>query len=135
MASAQPVIGLFGLAVMGQNLALNIAEHGFHIAVCNRSPSKVDDAVARAKAEGDLPLTGYKDVGEFVASLQRPRAVIILVQAGKPVDETIEILSAYMDAGDLIIDGGNEWFPNTLRRGEELRKKGLLFMGMGVSAG
>ena len=135
MASPQPVIGLFGLAVMGQNLALNIAEHGFHIAVCNRSPSKVDDAVARAKAEGALPLTGYKDVGEFVASLRRPRAVIILVQAGKPVDDTIEILSAYMDAGDLIIDGGNEWYPNTLRRGEELRKKGLLFMGMGVSGG
>jgi 6-phosphogluconate dehydrogenase len=135
MASSQPVIGLFGLAVMGQNLALNIAERGFHIAVCNRSPGKVDDAVARAKAEGSLPLTGYKDVGEFVESLRRPRAVIILVQAGKPVDETIEVLSAHMDAGDLIIDGGNEWFPNTLRRGEELRKKGLLFMGMGVSGG
>jgi 6-phosphogluconate dehydrogenase len=136
MASSQGhTIGLFGLAVMGQNLALNIAEHGIDIAVCNRSPSKVDDAVARAKAEGDLPLTGYKDVGEFVASLRRPRAVIILVQAGKPVDETIEVLSAHMDAGDLIIDGGNEWYPNTLRRGEELKRKGLLFMGMGVSGG
>ena len=134
-AGAQPVIGLFGLAVMGQNLALNIAQHGFHIAVCNRSPAKVDDCVARAKAEGGLPVTGIKDVGEFVAALRRPRAIIILVQAGKPVDETIEVLSAHLDPGDLIIDGGNEWFPNTLRRGEELRKKGLLFMGMGVSGG
>ena len=134
-ASRTPVIGLFGLAVMGQNLALNIAEHGFHIAVCNRSPSKVDDTVARAKAEGDLPLTGYKDVGEFIHALKAPRSVIILVQAGKPVDDTIDILSSYMEPGDLIIDGGNEWFPNTVRRGDELRKKGILFMGMGVSGG
>ena len=134
-SAAAPAIGLFGLAVMGQNLALNIAEHGFHIAVCNRSAGRVDDTVARAKAEGDLPLTGYKDVGEFVGALRRPRAVIILVQAGKPVDETIEVLSTFLEPGDLIIDGGNEWFPNTLRRGEELRKKGILFMGMGVSGG
>ena len=132
---SQPTIGLFGLAVMGQNLALNIAQHGFPIAVCNRSPSKVDDAVARAKAEGDLPLVGYKDVGEFVAAIKRPRAVIILVMAGKPVDDTIEILASFMEPGDLIIDGGNEWYPNTVRRGEELRKRGLLFMGMGVSGG
>lgn len=131
----QPVIGLFGLAVMGQNLALNIAEHGFPIAVCNRSPSKVDDTVKRAQEEGALPLVGYKDVGEFVAALRKPRAIIILVQAGKPVDDTIEVLSQHLEPGDLIIDGGNEWYPNTLRRGAALSAKGLLFMGMGVSGG
>ncbi len=77
---------------MGQNLALNIAENAkVRIAVCNRSPSKVDDAVARAKAEGDLPLVGYKDVKEFVDAIAKPRAIIILVMAGKPVDDTIEV--------------------------------------------
>ena len=85
-------IGLYGLAVMGQNLALNIAQNAkVRIAVCNRSPAKVDDAVARAKAEGDLPLVGYKDVAEFVAAIAKPRAIILLVMAGKPVDETIEV--------------------------------------------
>jgi 6-phosphogluconate dehydrogenase len=85
-------IGLYGLAVMGQNLALNIAENAkVKIAVCNRSPSKVDDAVARAKAEGDLPLVGFKDVKEFVDAIAKPRAIIILVMAGKPVDDTIEV--------------------------------------------
>jgi len=73
--------------------------------------------------------------GEFVASIQRPRAIIILVQAGKPVDDTIATLSAFMEPGDLLIDGGNEWFPNTLRRGGELAPRGLLYMGMGVSGG
>ncbi len=74
-------------------------------------------------------------VGEFVASLRKPRAIIILVQAGKPVDDTIEVLSQFLEPGDLIIDGGNEWYPNTTRRGEALRGKGILFMGMGVSGG
>jgi 6-phosphogluconate dehydrogenase len=72
---------------------------------------------------------------EFVASLNKPRAVIILVQAGKPVDDTIAALATYMEPGDILIDGGNEWYPNTLRRGAELGPKGLLFMGMGVSGG
>jgi 6-phosphogluconate dehydrogenase len=162
---------------MGQNLALNIAEKigpaGQSVAVCNRSPAKVDETVARAAAEGGLPLFGYKDVrgqareqpplrlvvarapphapppplfralplpsrsqpAEFIAALQRPRAVIILVQAGKPVDDTIALLSGFMEPGDLLIDGGNEWYPNSLRRGAELAAKQLLFMGMGVSGG
>lgn len=120
---------------MGQNLALNIAEKGFPIAVCNRSPEKVDTTVERAKAEGDLPLTGYKDVGEFVAALAKPRRVIILVKAGKPVDATIDLLKEHMSEGDIIIDGGNEWYPNSLRRGDELAKVGIHFVGMGVSGG
>lgn len=74
-------------------------------------------------------------VAEFVAAIRKPRAIIILVQAGKPVDDTIELLSAHLEPGDLIIDGGNEWYPNTLRRGEALKAKNILFMGMGVSGG
>jgi 6-phosphogluconate dehydrogenase len=128
-------IGLYGLAVMGQNFALNMADHGFKVAVSNRSPSKVDTTVERAKEEGNLPLEGYKDMKEFVEALSKPRKVVILVQAGKPVDETISKLSEYMEEGDVIIDGGNEWFPNSIRRGEELQEKGILFIGMGISGG
>ena len=128
-------IGLVGLAVMGQNLALNIAESGFSISVWNRSPGRVDTTVARAKEEGDLPVTGHKDLGEFVASLQTPRTVILLVKAGKPVDLTIEKLIEHLEPGDLIIDGGNEWFENTERRAAEVAEHGLLYMGMGVSGG
>jgi len=128
-------IGLYGLAVMGQNFALNMAAHGFKVAVCNRSPSKVDTTVERAKAEGDLPLVGAKDPKEFVALLAKPRKIVILVQAGSPVDEAIALLSEHMDEGDVIIDGGNEWFPNTIRRFDELAKKNIMFIGMGISGG
>jgi hypothetical protein len=128
-------IGLYGLAVMGQNFALNMAEHGFTVAVCNRSPDKVDTTVERAKEEGNLPLVGYKDLADFVGALKTPRKVVILVQAGKPVDETIDKLAQYMEPGDVIIDGGNEWFPNSVRRAEELQAKGILFVGMGISGG
>lgn len=120
---------------MGQNFALNMADHGFKVAVCNRSPGKVDTTVERAKNEGNLPLIGKKDVGEFVAELKKPRKVVILVQAGKPVDDTIEQLAKYMEEGDIIVDGGNEWFPNSVRRGEELEKKQIMFVGMGISGG
>jgi len=128
-------IGLYGLAVMGQNFALNMAEHGFKVSVCNRSPAKVDTTVARAKAEGNLPLEGHKDIKEFVASLSVPRKIVILVMAGKPVDDTIALLAAHMEEGDVIIDGGNEWFPNSIRRSEELKPKGIHFIGMGISGG
>jgi len=120
---------------MGQNFALNMAEHGFKVSVCNRSPSKVDTTVKRAKEEGNLPLEGHKDVKEFIASLSVPRKVVILVMAGKPVDATIKLLSEHMEAGDVIIDGGNEWFPNSVRRAEELKPKGIHFIGMGISGG
>lgn len=129
-------IGLVGLAVMGQNLALNVAEKGFSISVFNRTYEKTEAAVKRAQKEGlGTKLTGYQDVKDFVASLQRPRRVIILVKAGSAVDQTIEQLSKYMEAGDIIIDGGNEWYENTERRQAECAKKGLLYMGMGVSGG
>ena len=99
-------VGLYGLAVMGQNFALNMAEHGFKVCVGNRSPEKVQATVARAKAEGDLPLIGSDSPQDFCSKLSKPRKIVILVQAGKPVDLTIEALSASLEEGDLIIDGG-----------------------------
>ncbi|CAM6087502.1 unnamed protein product [Calypogeia fissa] len=128
-------IGLAGLAVMGQNLALNIAEKGFPISVYNRSSNKVDETVERAKVEGNLPVKGFHDPKAFVLSIQKPRAIIILVKAGAPVDQTIATLSEFLEPGDLIIDGGNEWYENTERRMEQAKQKGLLYMGMGVSGG
>jgi hypothetical protein len=96
-------IGLYGLAVMGQNFALNMASHGFSVAVCNRSPDKVDLTVKRAENEGKLPLYGFKNVSDFVNSLSKPRKVVILVQAGKPVDETIEKLAEFMEVSRFIL--------------------------------
>lgn len=130
-------IGLVGLGVMGQNLALNIAEKGFSISVYNRTTSKVDDTVEKAKQEGagKFQLHGYHTPQEFVASLARPRKVIMLVMAGSPVDQTIAALKQYMEKGDIIIDGGNEWYKNTERRSKELEPTGIHYMGMGVSGG
>ncbi|GAB4828985.1 hypothetical protein Ancab_018644 [Ancistrocladus abbreviatus] len=128
-------IGLAGLAVMGQNLALNIAEKGFPISVYNRSTSKVDETVERAKKEGNLPVYGFHDPESFIHSIQKPRVVIMLVKAGAPVDDTIKTLSVYMEPGDCIIDGGNEWYENTERRAKAMEEKGLLYLGMGVSGG
>ncbi|KAE8660753.1 6-phosphogluconate dehydrogenase, decarboxylating 1 [Hibiscus syriacus] len=104
-------IGLAGLAVMGQNLALNIAEKGFSISVYNRTTSKVDETVKRAKQEGDLPVYCFHDPESFIQSIQKPRV------------------------GDCIIDGGNEWYENTERREKEMSGLGLLYLGMGVSGG
>jgi len=134
-SSGNAEIGVYGLSVMGQNFALNIASHGFEVCVGNRSPSKVDATVKRAKVEGNLPLTGSSGPQEFVSKLKRPRKVILLVQAGKPVDETIKTLSKFMEQGDIIVDGGNEWYLNSIRRAEQLEKEGILFCGMGISGG
>lgn len=128
-------IGLAGLAVMGQNLALNVAEKGFPISVYNRTASKVDETVHRAEVEGNLPLTGHYSPRDFVLSLSRPRSIVILVKAGAPVDQTIAALTQFMEPGDAIIDGGNEWYENTERRIREAQGKGLLYLGMGVSGG
>ena len=119
-----------------QNLALNVAEKGFKISVYNRSPDKTDNAVARAEKEGlGANFSGYKDMKAFVHSIQKPRCVIILVKAGAPVDATIAGLAEHMEPGDVIIDGGNEWYENTERRQKEAAEKGLLYLGMGVSGG
>lgn len=128
-------VGLWGLAVMGQNFALNMASHGFQVVVGNRTHSKVDLTVSRAKAEGDLPLVGSVSHEDFISKLKKPRKIVVLVMAGKPVDETIASLAEYLEPGDLIVDGGNEWYPNSIRRAEELEKRGILFMGMGISGG
>lgn len=103
-------IGLAGLAVMGQNLALNIAEKGFPISVYNRTASKTEETVRLAQAEGGLPLTGHATPKDFVLSIKRPRSIIILVKAGPPVDSLISSLVPLLEPGDAIIDGGNEWY-------------------------
>merc|ERR1740139_1587006 len=128
-------VGLYGLAVMGQNFALNMASHGFVVCVGNRSPTKVAETVNRGKREGNLPIIGSSDPEDFIMNLQKPRKVVLLVQAGKPVDMTISALSKYMEPGDIIVDGGNEWYPNSVRRGNELQTKGIMFVGMGISGG
>lgn len=128
-------IGLAGLAVMGQNLALNIADKGFPISVYNRTTSKVDETVERAKVEGNLPVYGFHDPKSFVNSIQKPRVIIMLVKAGAPVDQTIATLTAYLEKGDCIIDGGNEWYENTERREKAMAELGFLYLGMGVSGG
>lgn len=126
--------GLYGLAIMGQNFALNMASHGFTVSICNRSENKIDTTIQIAK-ENHLPIVGIHDPKNFVLSIQKPRRIFILVQAGAAVDETIDKLSPYMDSGDVLIDCGNEWFLNTIRRGEKLDKIGIHFIGMGMSGG
>merc|ERR1719343_100412 len=128
-------IGLYGLAVMGQNFALNIASKGFTISVCNRSESKVDDCMEQAKKQNVEGVSPYKNMGDFVASIKKPRNIIILVKAGKPVEAVIGGLLEHLEPGDQIIDGGNEWYENTVRRIEMCKGKDILYMGMGISGG
>ncbi len=127
-------IGLIGLAVMGQNLALNIADHGFRISVYNRTAEKTERFV---KEHPETPggLAGCATLEEFVQSLRRPRKIIILVQAGGPTDAVIESLVPLLEAGDIIIDGGNSKWTDTIRREAELREQNLRFIGSGVSGG
>lgn len=127
-------IGLIGLAVMGQNLALNIAEEGFSVAVYNRTPDKTDDFLATEEAKR-FNLTGYREMKAFVASLERPRVVLLMVKAGAATDATLAGLAPLLSPGDLIIDGGNAYYKDTERRFRELSGYGLHFFGMGVSGG
>ncbi len=127
-------IGLFGLAVMGSNLALNIAQNGYKVAVSNRSPSKIDQMMETA---GELAgqLIPNADLGAFVRSIKRPRSIIIMVKAGRPVDLTIEALLEHLEKGDTIIEAGNANYRDSMRRFEELSAKGIGFLGIGVSGG
>lgn len=127
-------IGLIGLAVMGQNLALNIADHGFRISVYNRTTETMEEFVA---ANPDTPggLAGYKTLEEFVASLQRPRKIIMLVKAGAPTDAVIDGVVPLLENGDILIDGGNANWNDTIRREKTLAGKGIRFIGSGVSGG
>jgi len=129
----QADIGLIGLAVMGQNLALNMNDHGFTVAVFNRTTSKVDEFLA-GPAKGSK-IIGTQSIQEFIKALKRPRNIMLMVKAGAPVDEFIEHLLPYLEKGDMIIDGGNSLFTDTNRRVDELKKKGLIFIGTGISGG
>ncbi|KAM7274575.1 hypothetical protein ACFE04_016441 [Oxalis oulophora] len=108
-------ICLAGLALMGQNLALNITEKAFSISVYNRTTTKVYETLSRSHSKGPFPLIGTYPPRNFVLSLQRSRSVIKLVKVGSPIDQTIFAISEYMDEGNFIIDGGNEWYKNIER--------------------
>ncbi|OAY73074.1 6-phosphogluconate dehydrogenase, decarboxylating 2, chloroplastic, partial [Ananas comosus] len=118
----------------GPDLALNIAEKGFPISVYNRTATKVDETLSRAAAEGDLPVSGHRSPRDFVLSIRRPLRHHPR-QGRAPVDQTIAALSPFLDPGDSIIDGGNEWYEHTERRLREASARGLLYLGMGVSGG
>lgn len=126
-------IGLIGLAVMGENLVLNMENKGFHVSVYNRTTQKVDDFIAgRAKGKN---IKGVHSLEELVGSLKTPRKVMLMVKAGKAVDDMIEALVPLLEKGDIIIDGGNTHFPDTNRRTAFVESKGLLYIGTGVSGG
>ena len=126
-------IGLIGLAVMGENLVMNMESKGFTVAVFNRSTEKVS-AFIQGRAKGKN-IIGTFSVEELVNSLKKPRKIMLMVKAGKPVDDFIELLIPHLDKGDIIIDGGNSHFPDTIRRTKYLEEKGLLFIVTGVSGG
>lgn len=126
-------IGLIGLAVMGENLILNMERNGFGVAVYNRTISKVDDFInGRALSKN---IKGCHTVAELIANLKKPRRIMLMVKAGKPVDDFIELLIPHLERGDIIIDGGNSHFPDSIRRTQYLENRGLLFIGTGVSGG
>ncbi|MBZ4647282.1 MAG: gndA [Clostridia bacterium] len=127
-------IGLVGLAVMGQNLVLNMARNGYRVSVYNRTLSKIDEFMnetARGK-ENIVPAYSLED---FVESLERPRKVFLMVKSGAAVDAMIQVLIPHLEKGDIIIDGGNSFFKDTMRREEELSKLGIFYLGVGVSGG
>jgi 6-phosphogluconate dehydrogenase len=126
-------IGLVGLAVMGRNLVLNMADHGFSVAVFNRTTEKTRRFLEQEVK--DRNIRGGYTLQEFIGLLRKPRAILILVKAGPPVDEVIEELLPHLEAGDLIIDGGNSHFQDTNRRGKSLAEKNILYLGMGISGG
>src|SRR5258708_11890555 len=133
MEKASCDIGLIGLAVMGQNLVLNMNDHGYKVAVFNRTVSKVDDFIGN-EAKGTA-VAGAHTLAEFAAMLKRPRRVMFMVKAGDTVDGMIEQILPYLEAGDIIIDGGNSHYPDSNRRTKDLAAKGILFVGTGVSGG
>src|SRR6195952_4157074 len=133
MAEATCDIGLIGLAVMGQNLVLNMNDHGYKVAVFNRTVSKVDDFLSdEAKGTG---VVGTHSIEELCGLLKSPRRVMLMVKAGDVVDQTIEHVLPHLEKGDIIIDGGNSLFTDSNRRTKDLAEKGILFIGTGVSGG
>jgi 6-phosphogluconate dehydrogenase len=126
-------IGLIGLAVMGQNLVLNMNDHGYKVAVYNRTVSKVDEFINN-EAKG-TPIVGAHSIPELVAVLKKPRRIMLMVKAGETVDQMIDALVPHLEAGDIIIDGGNSLYTDSTRRTKALKEKGLRFIGTGVSGG
>jgi 6-phosphogluconate dehydrogenase len=133
MAEANCDIGLIGLAVMGQNLVLNMNDHGYKVAVFNRTVSKVDEFLAE-EAKG-TQVAGGHSIAEMCAMLKRPRRVMMMVKAGQVVDQTIAQVLPHLESGDILIDGGNSLYTDSTRRTKELAEKGILFIGTGVSGG
>jgi 6-phosphogluconate dehydrogenase len=132
MSIEKSPFGLIGLAVMGQNLALNVESRGFQVSVCNRSPEATRAFVG---AQAGRRLQGHETLDAYVASLSKPRTIMLMVKAGAPVDAVIGQLLPLLDAGDIVIDGGNSLYTDTERRSEALAAKGLRFVGAGVSGG
>lgn len=130
---AKADIGLIGLAVMGQNLVMNMNDHGFTVAVFNRTTSKVDEFM-EGPAKGSKVIPTHS-IEEFIQKLKRPRRVMLMVKAGGPVDEFIETLLPHLEKGDIIIDGGNSLYTDTNRRVRDLKVKGIIFIGTGISGG
>ncbi|MEO1336658.1 MAG: NAD(P)-binding domain-containing protein, partial [Myxococcota bacterium] len=124
--------GIIGLGVMGANLALNVEDHGFSVAVYDRSRAQTDKFVAKAAGQR---VTATHSSAELVQDLAKPRRILVMVPAGAPVDATIDGLLPHLESGDVIIDGGNEFYTHTERRVEALQAKGIEFIGMGVSGG
>src|SRR5690242_736491 len=133
METASNDIALIGLAVMGQNLVLNMNDHGYRVAVFNRTVSKVDDFINN-EAKG-TKVVGTHSIEELAQALKKPRRVMLMVKAGETVDQMIESLAPHLEKGDIIIDGGNSHYPDTNRRTKTLAEKGILFIGTGVSGG
>ena len=130
---AKKNIGLIGLAVMGQNLALNMESKGYSVSIYNRTAQKTTDFInTKAKGKNIYPVYSFK---ELVDSLERPRKIILMVKAGSPVDENIESLIPLFDKGDLLIDGGNSYFKDTIRRESSLSNIGIYYIGTGISGG
>lgn len=125
-------IGVVGLAVMGKNLALNIESKGFSVSLYNRSAEKTKELLEESPGKN---FVGTYSIEEFVQSLEVPRRILIMVKAGQPTDDTINQLVPHLDQGDILIDGGNAFFPDTQRRNKELSAKGIRFIGAGVSGG
>ncbi|MSV29728.1 MAG: decarboxylating NADP(+)-dependent phosphogluconate dehydrogenase [Bryobacterales bacterium] len=126
-------IGLIGLAVMGQNLVLNMNDHGYRVAVYNRTTSKVDDFIGNEAKGTDV--VGVHSIPELVEVLKKPRRIMLMVKAGDTVDQMIDAIAPHLEAGDILIDGGNSHYPDTNRRTKALADKGLQFIGTGVSGG
>lgn len=126
-------IGLVGLAVMGENLVLNMESHGFSVCVYNRTVDKVDNFL-KGRGAGKK-IIGAHSIEELISSLKSPRKIMLMVKAGKPVDDFIELIVPHLEKGDIVIDGGNSHFPDTTRRTKYLEEKGFLFIGTGVSGG